>query len=436
LCSAAISLNFIPLFMFKEPRHQGEGSDWNPGQVLWGAIKGLLEPRLFFFTISFAGFWLMFYQLFDILPNFIDDWIDSRALAASAERMSVGLLGIVVLGVIALGRMVILRSEDRRMSGIEKAVYLGLGGLLLIAVLATRLSGGAMTLGVPTINGGNMTQEWMINVNAFFISIIAFFIGWLTGKVRSLQAIVIGIAISAVAIYALGMSMNGWWTLGAILLFSLGEMSASPTKMRYLAAIAPKGKEGLYMGYVNFTVGIGWSIGSIIAGNMYQEGGDKVELARKYLVEEQGMAQEAAMAIDRAEVMDVFQGEVGVDAFEAREVLWEAYQPYDMWLVFTLIGLASMLGIIIYDKVTRAAAANPGHAFNVKGGQIVTVALAPIAAAFWWYFWELTANQGKGLDEALAVIVQAVMFTGMFLISLFSPYKDPGTGAPAASDAD
>ena len=40
------------------------------------------------------------------------------------------------------------------------------------------------------------------------------------------------------------------------------------------------------MGYVNFTVGIGWSIGSIIAGHMYQEQGDKVELARRYLVEE------------------------------------------------------------------------------------------------------------------------------------------------------
>ena len=61
---------------------------------------------------------------------------------------------------------------------------------------------------------------------------------------------------------------------------------------------------------------------------------------------------------------------------------------------------------------------------------------SPIAAAFWWYFYELTANQGKEIDEALAVIVQAVMFTGMFVISLFWPYQEDGTGAVAESDAD
>jgi MFS family permease len=103
--------------------------------------------------------------------------------------------------------------------------------------------------------------------------------GWVTGKVRSLNAIVVGIGVSAIAIYALGMSANGWWCLGAIGLFSFGEMTASPTKMRYLAGIAPAGKEGLYMGYVNFTVGIGWSIGSVIAGNLYEDGGDKANLA-------------------------------------------------------------------------------------------------------------------------------------------------------------
>ena len=33
------------------------------------------------------------------------------------------------------------------------------------------------------------------------------------------------------------------------------------------------------MGYANMTTGIGWSIGSIVAGELYQTGGDKVVLA-------------------------------------------------------------------------------------------------------------------------------------------------------------
>lgn len=81
-CAIGISLNFIPLFFFKEPKHHGDDNDERGiGTVLLQAVRGLLEPRLFFFTIAFAGFWLMFYQLFDILPNFIDDWIDSRSAA-------------------------------------------------------------------------------------------------------------------------------------------------------------------------------------------------------------------------------------------------------------------------------------------------------------------------------------------------------------------
>lgn len=366
-CSVGIALNFVPLFLFKEPaRHEGPGAT-RPGfvSVLVDAVKGLLEPRLFFFTIAFAGFWLMFYQLFDILPNFIDDWVDSRAARDS-------LVSITWEGA------------------------------------------------VPSVNGGNLTQEWMINFNALLISFLAFLVGFLTGRIRSLTAIVVGIAISAVGIYALGMSMSGWWILGAIALFSLGEMMASPTKMRYLASIAPPGKEGQYMGYVNMTVGIGWSIGSIVAGEMYQEGGDKIVLASRYLREHAGMSAESVAAIDRGEVMEVFQRTVGVDAWGARDLLWSTYEPYAMWLVFTLIGIGSMLLLVVYDRVTRAAASNPAHSFNTHGHVWVTSALVPIVL---------------GLVAACvfrfsgAVLVQAIMF-GLLLIASFFH-----RAAPAASPA-
>jgi len=109
-CSAGITLNLIPLLLFREPA-RAPGVKPKPLAILDDAMRGLIEPRLFFFTISFAGFWLMFYQLFDILPNFIDDWVDSRAVASMLQ-------GIVGVGT------------------------------------------------VPTVNGGNLTQEWMLNFNA------------------------------------------------------------------------------------------------------------------------------------------------------------------------------------------------------------------------------------------------------------------------------
>ena len=361
-CAIGIALNFIPLFFFKEPEHQNVDKSEGIGTVLMNALRGLLEPRLFFFTISFAGFWLMFYQLFDILPNFIDDWIDTRMIAT------------------ALGG------------------WIGAGA-------------------VPTVNGGNLTQEWMINFNALLISFFAFAMGYLTGKVRSLNAIIIGIAVSAVAIYALGESMDGWWILAMIGLFSFGEMTASPTKMRYLASIAPPGKEGLYMGYVNFTVGIGWSIGSIIAGEMYQEGGDKIVLARRFLIDKAGQSAEMVNGLSRGEVLPFFEKVQGVDAWGLRETLWSTYEPYAMWSVFMWIGLGSMVAIMIYNKVTTAADADEGHSFNTKGHVYVRMALVPIALAFCWATWDKLFVQGKEFQDALAVSVQAVMFSLMAFVS-------------------
>ena len=353
-CAAGITLNFFALLLFKEPeRHQEETPD-GPAALLYKAMRGLLEPRLFFFTISFAGFWLMFYQLFDILPNFIDDWVDSRSVAS---------------------------------------------------LLASGLPDGA----VPTVNGGNLTQEWMINMNTLLISLLAFAVGYVTGRMRSLVAIIAGIAISAVAIYALGMSMSGWWIVGAIALFSFGEMMASPTKMRYLAGIAPEGKKGQYMGYVNFTVGIGWSIGSIVAGHLYQENGDKVVLARRYLVEDVGVPADQVQAISKHDLLPFFEQKLGIDAWETRQLLWDTYEPYSFWLVFTLIGLASMVAITVYDRVVRAADANPGHSLNTHGATWVRFFLVPITAIL-LLATVLAPSIGLGLNAAFFAVMLVISF--------------------------
>lgn len=377
-CAGGIALNFIPLFFFAEPaRPDAAEAQAGPVALLYRALSGLLEPRLFFFTISFAGFWLMFYQLFDILPNFIDDWVDSRAPAAWLK----GLFG------------------DSTPVDAENAI-------------------------VPTVNGGNLTQEWMINANALLISVFAFGVGFLSGKMKSLTAIIVGIGVSAVGIYALGMSMSGWWILGSICLFSCGEMMASPTKMRYLAAIAPPGREGLYMGYVNFTVGIGWSIGSILAGHMYQEQGDKVELARRYLVEEKLATAEEVAAISKNDLLPFFEKTVEVDAWETRQLLWDRYEPYHMWEFFMWIGVGSLIAIVIYNVVVSAAEARKDHTLNTNGPFWVRAFLIPICLLF------LAANvyDARIVSDAnvvswgmpsLGLILNALFFWMMLGVSVF-----------------
>ena len=309
-CTFGIALNYIPLLFLPEPKRETDAfgtSNANAGflekasdflVVVGKSIAEFFRPRVFFFSITFAGFWLMFYQLFDILPNFIDDWVDSRAIVA----------------------------------GLESLTWEGF---------------------TPVLANGNLPPEWMINFNALLISLFAFLMGWVTGKMRSLTAMVVGIGICTVSIYALGMSLDGWWTLLAIGVFSIGEMTASPTKLRYMASIAPPGKKGLYLGYANATVGMGWSIGSVVAGHLYEDGGDKVNLARKHLVEVIGQDSTTVEALKKTDVMPRLADAIGADVETAQRLLWDTYDPGSMWLIFAIIGGSSLVGLRVFDHFVR-----------------------------------------------------------------------------------
>ncbi len=348
-CAVAIALNFVPLFFFAEPA-RAKKDERSVVELAGDALRGLLEPRLFYFSMAFAGFWLMFYQLFDILPNFIDDWIDTRGAAGALQSV---------------------------------------------------LPSGW----VPVVNGGNLTQEWVINLNAGLISLFAFLVGYWTGKVRALLAIVVGIAVSAVGIYGLGLSRTGWFVLGAIAVFSVGEMMASPTKMRYLSSIAPPGRKGQYMGYVNMTVGIGWSIGSVVAGQWYEEGGDKINLARRYLVEHLHEPRAAVAEIERGDVLARFMERADLDAWGARELLWDTYDPSAMWLRFALIGLGSMALLVGYDRLVTRAQAEPGFSFNTRGRAWVQAVLLPTAllvtACAAYQAWGLAQAEGAAVRDVV-----------------------------------
>ncbi len=211
------------------------------------------------------------------------------------------------------------------------------------------------------IFGSDLPEEWaglvppeqMINLNAGMCMTLAFGIGYLTGRVRSMTAMIAGILVSAGAIYGLGVSINGWWILLCIASFSIGELMSSPTKLRYFSSIAPPGKKGLYLGDVNATGGIGWALGSIIAGDMYEETGDKVNLARRHLVDVLGQDPETIGAMAKSDVMPHLAEATGQSVQAAQQMLYDTYDPTVVWTHFAIIGLVSMGGLIAFDQITR-----------------------------------------------------------------------------------
>ena len=220
------SVNYLMLFTFKD-FPSGASKTETPLQVFKRTMVNIIEPRLVSFLLIMSCFWLMMYQLWDLHPNFLTDWNDSSAVAA------------------------------------------------LLPSFLTKM----------TDRGLQVLQQNMLALNSILIVCFMIPVSWLVRRMRTLEAMVIGMLIATGGILVAGLTGSGWIFLLGVVFFSSGEMLTGPKKNEYLGLIAPPGKKGLYLGYVNIPVGIGGYVGSKMAGYLYGHFGDKAVLAQKYLLE-------------------------------------------------------------------------------------------------------------------------------------------------------
>jgi proton-dependent oligopeptide transporter, POT family len=325
-CAAILSLNFLMLFTYRDlpPGGDPRGTPWT---ILKMTAKNMFGNwRLVTFIVVMAGFWLMFMQLFDMLPNFIVDWVDTSAIVAALHLPS------------------------------------------------------WMTNDTP--RGVMIAQEWMINANSGLIVIAVIFVSWLVSRMRRLTSITLGMIVASAGLVLAGFSMAGYLCILGILCFSVGEMLASPKMNEYLGVIAPEGQKALYMGYANIPLAIGWGYGAWRGGLVYDAMGDKANLALRYLSEhfhitkeitQQGLlARVQELGIDpttaQHAVKEAFVAGEGVartnataflqvvsqqNAAQVTHLLWNTYHPYTLWYQFAAMGLVSAVGIAIYSHFAK-----------------------------------------------------------------------------------
>ncbi|MCK4856367.1 MAG: MFS transporter, partial [candidate division Zixibacteria bacterium] len=288
-CAAIVSLNFLMLLTYKDPPAGGEQTG-DVLKVAWLTIRNFFNLRLIVFILIMSGFWLMFMQLFDMLPNFIVDWVDSSRLVAD----------------------------------------LGIPDFMLQR---------------NSMRGAQLTQEWLINANAGLIIVAVVYINFLVSRMRRVHSMFIGISIASVGLVAAGFTTSGYFCLLGILIFSVGEMLSSPKMNEYLGVIAPEGKKGMYMGYANIPQGIGWGLGSWFAGHVYEDMGDKANLALRYMADNNGIT-----GVDRTEAMTKLVEVTGMTHQEATDMLWVAYKPYELWYQFAAVGFVSAVLMLVYAR--------------------------------------------------------------------------------------
>jgi MFS family permease len=281
--------------------------------VLWRTISHIIEPRLLAFIIIMSGFWMMMYQLWDLQPNFIADWVDSGPLA-------------------------------RRLTFLPDRVY------------------ESVTEVKP--QGRMVAQQVLLSANSLFIIMGVMLASWFSRKMRTLSALMIGMLMATCGVLIAGWTMSVWVLIGGILFFSLGEMFTGPKINAYLGLIAPPGKKGLYLGYSNIPGGIGVLVGSKISGYVYGHFGEKAVLAQRYLAEKTSFGEgkgwngdvttlEKTIGISRPDAMAKLQEVTGMDAATATRMLWDAYHPHYVWIPYALVGVICAIALGIYGHMAK-----------------------------------------------------------------------------------
>jgi len=307
------SFNLLLLFGFKDIPSGASRSE-SLAAVVWRTVINIFEPRLLAWIVIMSCFWLMMFQLWDLQPNFIADWVDSRPLADALSHLPAKVSELVI---------------------------------------------------EQTSRGPLVPQQVLLSFNSFFIIVGVVAVGWLTRRMLTLTAMLFGMISATAGVLIAGLTPNAGILVLGIVFFSLGEMATGPKNNQYLALIAPSDKKGVYLGYVNIPAGVGIFAGAQLAGFVYGHYGEKAVLALRYLAEKTsvGMGKnwngnvsslEDVLGVKRTEAMAKLQEVTGQDAVAVTKMLWETYHPHlHVWIPFAAIGVLAAIALWIFGRMAR-----------------------------------------------------------------------------------
>lgn len=258
--------------------------------------------RFALFLLILSGFWAAFNQIFLTMPEYIRDFTQTRPLIAAAESVLgagdpddpntgaaaamatinpnergeiLSKIGYLLERRVA-GDLTQKTLEDTCRSLLKSKVRISpaqLAGLIeQEGATVERVADRAIVL------GRQVNPEFIININPLGIVLFQVLVSHLLTRFHQFTAMIAGMMVAAVGIglsaLAGGQGMLGpgggiWVVCAAILIFSFGEMMASPTSQEYVGRIAPQDKVALYMGYYFVAVALGNLFGGILSGRLY-----------------------------------------------------------------------------------------------------------------------------------------------------------------------
>jgi hypothetical protein len=190
--------------------------------------------------------------------------------------------------------------------------------------------------------GEGAAFSWYANVNPAVVVLTVALITQMMRRYSALTSMTVGMFIMPISAFAMaagnmigaehtfGMHPVAFMMVVGIAFQGLAESFISPRFLEYFSLQAPKGEEGLYLGFSHLHSFLSYMIGFTISGVMLD----------RWCPEPTGLPE--AVQQQRLE------------ALAGRAPIPEAYaHAHYIWYVFVAIALASAIALIVFGKVTR-----------------------------------------------------------------------------------
>jgi dipeptide/tripeptide permease len=208
----------ITLFVYREPQYVSDGlKDGQQirkrtlGQALAGIFVVLKNVKFDFLILVLALFWFLYIQLYNLMPLFMR-YVDPNA------PMELYTLANPIM-------------------------------IVCFQLLITRL-----------------VKRWL-PIKTIMIGAIVVTLGML---VNVLPPLLFADPNAKSGFLGLSLPLAGIFILISIASMAVGEMMASPRIYEYIGAIAPKGQEGLYLGYTSLPIALASMVGGPIGGRLFE----------------------------------------------------------------------------------------------------------------------------------------------------------------------
>jgi dipeptide/tripeptide permease len=247
----------VTLFIYREPQYVSDGikdgqkvQKRTLGQALGGIFVVLGDLKFLFLIIVLGMFWFLYIQLYNLMPLFMR-YVDPNA---------------------------------------PMELYTMANPIMIVCfqLLITRL-----------------VKRWL-PVKTIMLGAIVVTLGML---VNILPPLLFADPNLKTGLLGLSLPIAGIFMIVSIASMAVGEMMASPRVYEYIGRIAPKGQEGLYLGYQSLPIALASIIGGPIGGRLFE----------RY---------------------------INTPLKEGRPV-----DTVTMWLIIVAIGALSVIGLWIYDRV-------------------------------------------------------------------------------------